>query len=579
MNASMKYIRPYGYIDKIFMHLKSTIIAVLMLLVFPDAAFSEKIYVHTDRDVYIAGEELFFRLYLIPENDGSNGSGIAYILLRNDKNINILSYKTEIRENGSWGYLYLPDTLSTGIYTLTSFTNRMKNSGERSFFNKELIIANRFDRELAIFPPKGRDINNQALPASLPDNPTNTISVSTCSNQYDIRQFARLEIDPGLTDSMVFMSVAVVPEKSVPNYLYLPSQEPKTEISRGADMYIREDRRLVISGTIFDSISKKGVPDVKLLFATPGDYPNLMYARTGDEGRFTLDIDRYYDGKDLYIRFYPDNSNSSWILSIEDKTMLNPSLLRHLEPDREIRAYINHSQDVVRVRKIYQISNEIHEEAELTGPSTPPLVYSAPEQVIYPENFETLNDFIEISREIISVLRIRKPDNFFQARMLDTRADYAFFSEDPAVFLDGILVNDINSIIHLGSDDIHRIEVHNYLWVFGDIQFPGILAIFTKNRDLAGMHLPGIINIFSNESFLPRTRLKPLDYSAGKQFNQEKPDFRQLLLWEPDIVITRDEVYQTGFYTSDLTGNYLVIVSGVTQGGEIVSGITGIKVK
>jgi uncharacterized protein YfaS (alpha-2-macroglobulin family) len=114
-------------------------------------SFSEKIYLQTDRDIYIAGENLFLKLYGLNSETGKPtiASKFAYIILRNEKSTIISAICVKLENNMTSGSIYLPDTLSTGRYQIVSFTNCMRNYGEQTFFTKEILIANRFDKDLS----------------------------------------------------------------------------------------------------------------------------------------------------------------------------------------------------------------------------------------------------------------------------------------------------------------------------------------------------------------------------------------------------------------------------------------------
>lgn len=109
----------------------------------------EDIYIHTDRDVYIAGEYLWFSTYLFDRQNSSlsSRSSYAYIELLNPVNQPVAQVKVRL-ENGTGGNCFiLPDTLSNGEYTLRAYTSWMKNFLPNGCFMKKITLYNLFSEK------------------------------------------------------------------------------------------------------------------------------------------------------------------------------------------------------------------------------------------------------------------------------------------------------------------------------------------------------------------------------------------------------------------------------------------------
>lgn len=107
-------------------------------------ALPEKIFVHTDKEFYLAGEILWFKLYYVDGNSHHpmSLSKIAYVEILNDKNEPTLQAKISLAPGESNGSFYLPVSLNTGNYTLRAYTNWMKNFNAGYFFTKQITIVN-----------------------------------------------------------------------------------------------------------------------------------------------------------------------------------------------------------------------------------------------------------------------------------------------------------------------------------------------------------------------------------------------------------------------------------------------------
>jgi hypothetical protein len=102
----------------------------------------------------------------------------------------------------------------------------------------------------------------------------------------------------------------------------------------------------------------------------------------------------------------------------------------------------------------------------------------------------------------------------------------------------------------------------------------GVVAIYQRgsirfNRNTESY--PGVTNFEINGFSKVREFYAP-NYSKTKPQN-EKPDYRTTLHWEPNIKLNSKENTTINFYSSDSFGEYLIKVEGVTTNGRIVNSL------
>jgi hypothetical protein len=104
----------------------------------------EEIFLHSDRDEYLAGEDLWFNVYLIDRQSSKQSltSKIAYFELLNPENRPVVQKRILLRNGVGPGQIILPDTLSTGKYTIRVYTSWMKNFLPYNCFMKNITIYN-----------------------------------------------------------------------------------------------------------------------------------------------------------------------------------------------------------------------------------------------------------------------------------------------------------------------------------------------------------------------------------------------------------------------------------------------------
>jgi hypothetical protein len=98
---------------------------------------AEKLYVHTDKTTYMAGEILWFRIYSMDASlhQPVGLSKIAYIDILDKNNFPVTQAKVamDTKANGS---VQLPLSLASGNYKLRCYTSWMKNRGLRPSSNR-----------------------------------------------------------------------------------------------------------------------------------------------------------------------------------------------------------------------------------------------------------------------------------------------------------------------------------------------------------------------------------------------------------------------------------------------------------
>lgn len=104
----------------------------------------EKVFVHTDKDVYAAGETIWGAVYLV---DGQTHKPNAFsttihIELVNEKQETLRALKIFLIEGQAAMSLDLPKEMVVGNYQLRAYTNYQQNSGAATLFRKTIAIVN-----------------------------------------------------------------------------------------------------------------------------------------------------------------------------------------------------------------------------------------------------------------------------------------------------------------------------------------------------------------------------------------------------------------------------------------------------
>ncbi|WP_288884259.1 hypothetical protein [Pedobacter panaciterrae] len=108
-----------------------------------DSLSIEKLYLQTDKPTYLAGDTLWFKAYLLNASflTYSNKSAVLYLELSNDSNRLIQRVMVPVNGGMASGYIGLDADMTQGGYTLTGYTNWMRNFDESYLFKKHFYVG------------------------------------------------------------------------------------------------------------------------------------------------------------------------------------------------------------------------------------------------------------------------------------------------------------------------------------------------------------------------------------------------------------------------------------------------------
>ena len=126
----------------------------------------EKLFVHTDRTSYLAGEIAWFKIYDVDASFHKplEVSSVAYVEILDRENKSVVQAKIKLQEGKGKGSLYLPVSLSSGVYRLRAYTRWMKNFPPEFYFEEDINIINTLKAPEALIGTKELQYDVQFFP-------------------------------------------------------------------------------------------------------------------------------------------------------------------------------------------------------------------------------------------------------------------------------------------------------------------------------------------------------------------------------------------------------------------------------
>jgi hypothetical protein len=109
--------------------------------------FKEELYIQTDRDIYITGEQVWFKVYKMNglTNSPNNISKVVYLELLDKNNFPLKQLKIKTEGNSGSSSFTLPEKMTSGNYLIRAYTNWMQNWPADLFCYKYISVINPFE--------------------------------------------------------------------------------------------------------------------------------------------------------------------------------------------------------------------------------------------------------------------------------------------------------------------------------------------------------------------------------------------------------------------------------------------------
>lgn len=514
----------------------------------------------SDRDYCVSGDTLWFKVY-VPFSEKKYGN-VVHVQLDSGNGSLINSVAKKCNDGCAEGFLEVPDSLSTGLYFLSSFLNAQRSDKEMETVGRNLFVYNRFDEDITQLEAPGLEEYVQV-------KKENTGNISVHETSFKCREAVKGNIY--LPEELVF---AVVKAGMYDSFASENSGFLKQKLkNNGCSVPVMaETDGVLLSGKIHEADGTPGSKEL-VLFSVPGELPHFDYYFTGKDGNFHF-----------FLKNAVGNANVIFqTANAEDKNYKFSPQKRYLKPEKTIdvqnkylnplqQKFIEDCQNTYFMGRLFKNSS-ISEDTCFSNKSAGDVpFYGKAHSRVEPADFLDLPDFREISRELLAGVQYRNKGDRYTFRVLNSSED-KFFEEPPFVLLNGIPVFRNSHISSLSSKDIHHIDVVQEQRIYGDLLFNGVLAISLKDQSNSWLIKQN--NIFS-ETILCLQPPKKIAYVEEQIIAKHAPDMRQNFMFKQLDAKGKSEF---SFQLSDMKGKVQIVMEGLTKSGELFRTSKIIEVK
>jgi hypothetical protein len=310
------------------------------------------------------------------------------------------------------------------------------------------------------------------------------------------------------------------------------------------------------------------VPDSNFIFQP---------AKTNSKATVTFTAKDLYGNTDIIMQ--PDQKADS-IYNIE---MLSPyaansssTPLPEFSLSENLATLLNKRSIDVQAEQAFMAEHKFRSVAFAKEDST--AFYGYPDKQYYLDNYTRFVTMEEVLKEYVAGVRARKVADDFHLRVFNME-EKVFFDNEPLVLIDGLPVNDPDKIMAVDPLKIKKLEIVNRRYFLGNAVYEGIISFKTYEADLGGYALdPGAI-VIDYEGLQQQREFYEPAYENDAQLQSRIPDTRNQLFWSPQVKTQIENKSHYTFWSSDLTGKFVIIIQGITKDGLSGSRVIPFEVK
>jgi len=530
--------------------------------IFSNGNTTERIFISANATSFISGETLYCKLFCISplERASSKVSKVAYVELIGSNKKTAVKQKFFLQDGASDGSIFIPATFESGNYKLIAYTQWMLNESAANFYQMDITIINPFAAvKNTMNPAMEKPVSGMAQ-VSAEDS---AIQIKTDKNIYTTREKAIINITApeGHFVASIRKTDGISQKKRTiaSEFSNTISANDKASVRSGKPL--PELRGELVTGHITSKNSDVKNKTVALSIREKSFEFKLV--KTDAAGKFIFILDRQPLNPEAIVQVFEDNRNDFTIVLDElqhpDLSQLDfPAGLNISASDKE---FIEQRSIAAQIENAYYNRKKDSLQVQIATPT----FYNSFEKEYVLDDYTRFPTVRETITEILKEVDYSKNRKGYTLFLRNYASEIAVYGP-PLILIDGLPVQDLNELFDFPANDIQKVGIINNGYIYGPKTFSGVISFITKNND----YIPKINAGYISKTILLRPLRQKIYYNpdySGDNKSSRIPDYRQQLLWIPDLNVQHPEE-TLSCYTSDVTGTFEITIEGITNGGR-----------
>ncbi|KPM33586.1 Hypothetical protein I595_489 [Croceitalea dokdonensis DOKDO 023] len=544
----------------------------------------EKMYIDHTGPVVLAGEYLYYATYTFnaQTNKLTDISTVGYVALVDQNQNYVFEHKIKLTKGLGQGDFFVTTQVPSGTYKLLGYTQWMKNNGLKQVFKDDIVIINPYLADQAALLAGAGDSKDVDALTSTPKKAildSSTVSITTDKMTYAKREKVKLSVrnykgylGNGAYTLEVRKKSQLETFKAMDAAAYANGYFNVDKVipqNVGDSLFLPEQRGELFFGKVLNT-SNTPIANKPVVISVPGKEFLLKFSQTDDDGNFYAYFKKDYKTPRAVVQVEEEESQytiKEGVLGRLDISSLQFSKYR-LRPE---------FKKILIDRSVHnQIENqffEIKPDSILQGDAIDPFDGGTPETITL-DDYTRFATFEETLVEVVPNAGYRnggKGNDYVKVQQ-----DFETYNEDynsyPAiVVIDGVFIPNHEAVRNFDARTIEKISLIRDQFRLGGKDYQGILSVETFDGNYLESHN------YVNSKVMPLAKPRPTKNYYNQRYDSDTfgygriPDFRYLLFWKPHVVIANNNGYDYEFFTSDVSGEFEVVLNGFTTYGKPIT--------
>lgn len=531
----------------------------------------EKIYVHTDREIYVSGENIWFSVYCLDAQSDipSPTSAIAYIELLDQEGEPVIQQKVGLKHGLGKGQLSLEPEISTGHYTLRAYTLWMRNFDAELWYEAAIYVLN------PARPPvwSSAETSDAQPYKSSQINSNSAIELKLSKKEFGQREKVELRIQRRLKKGLKYhLSLAVakidpdlsLPVASMSNILQKkPAENQSVKIDFPPEMQTAS-----VQGNFIGNVE---APE-KIFLSFPGKTVELYAMSLDEDQRFATELSPSI----------PDGDMLFWTLDqqLDSDQLLIKSPFSQAPLEQKDRSFLGEEWRPLLESYLFnrQISIGYNSATEVNGLPMEGQEENRPfyDQAKFSYRLDDYTRFPsldEVFLEYVGKAHKRKIEGKKHLFLWDeyvntfTLTNSAVFDEPALMMIDGVPILNPDTFWDFDVLKVEYLDLITKQYHANDHLFHGLVHLRTYGQNFGDKSLPDYIVKKPFVGIQDPWTFQPKVYEEEDIADDRIPDFRTTLHWEAHLKIHEQSSTVT-FFTGDDSGTYRIVIQGISENGD-----------